>query len=50
MSGTKNNMPESNMMAIKPEGFVLILNEKDSFYLTRRNYVLDGCTPMMLAL
>lgn len=33
MSDTKNTHVESDMMAIKPEGFVLVLNEKGAEWL-----------------
>lgn len=36
MSNTKNNMPETDMMAMKPEGFVLVLNEKGAEWLKQQ--------------
>ncbi len=39
MSDNKNTTPESDMMAIKPEGFVLALNEKGAEWLKQQKPV-----------
>lgn len=41
MTNNKNDMPESDMMAMKPEGFVLILNEKGAEWLKQQKPMPD---------
>ena len=41
MTNNKKDMSESDMMAMKPEGFVLILNEKGAEWLKQKKPLPD---------